>query len=276
MLLNKTIVNSAIEKIKQKISQHKIKDVNLLKFTNSEIDKEFSSYLNGVGGNYMKFVPLLIEELGLKNIVELGNREGLSTLAIYDNLPIDATFITIDIEKDRRYCPDIMFRDKRVKFIFGDVCDLEIFNSLESGVPLNIDFLFSDTIHFDCQLRDEWNIYKYLLADNALVAIDDINLNDKRKLFDELKYDKWDLTEFCHISGWGLFHFQRKEQLSDAERLRKAYQESAKIWHRKYDECKIVLDKIEEKKLINKLKKFIRRHRYFVRIIIRIKKLLNK
>jgi predicted O-methyltransferase YrrM len=275
MSLNKMAVDSAIEKIKEKIPQHKIKDVNLSKFTNSEIDKEFLSYLNGVGGNYMKFVPLLIEELGLKNIVELGNREGLSTLAIYDNLPIDASFITIDIEKDQRYCPDSMFDDRRVKFIFGDDCDLEIFNSLESGVPLNIDFLFSDTIHFDYQLRDEWNIYKYLLADNALVAIDDINLNDKRKLFDELKYDKWDLTEFCHISGWGLFLFQRKEQLSDAERLRKAYQESAKIWFRKYGECKIVLEKIEERKITNKLKKFIRKHSFLHKIIIKFKNLFK-
>lgn len=241
MLLTKETVDSAIERVKRRLLQYQIKPENLSKFGESEPDREFLSYINGTGGAYMKFIPLLIQELKLQNIVELGNREGLSTLAIYDNLPSYSSFITVDVVKDQRYCPNCMFTDPRVTFIFGDVCDLGIFDCLPSGIPTDIDFLFTDTIHFDFQLRDEWAIYKNLLADRALVAIDDINLNDKRKLFNELNYDKWDLTELCHTSGWGLFLFISTSSMSKEQKLLRAYQQSALIWKRKFYEA--IVDK---------------------------------
>lgn len=257
-MLDKSTIDAAIETLKTQVFSHEIKQDNLVKFTDSPEDQEFLSYVNGVGGNYVKFLPLFIQKMGLKRIVELGNREGLSTLAIFDGLPDDATFTTIDIEKDQRYCPDAMFKDERVKFIFGDVSDLSIF---EGKIPTDIDFLFTDTIHYDFQLRDEWAIYQHLLADRALVAIDDININDKRKLFDELPYEKWDLTELCHVSGWGLFLFVRKEKQTEEERILKAYQASSAVWKRKYDELFIITERIEKKKIKNRIRNFLHNHK---------------
>jgi predicted O-methyltransferase YrrM len=275
MFLTKEAVDCAIERVKQKLPQYQIKPKNLAKFGDSEVDKEFLSYINGVGGSYMKFVPLLIQELELHNIVELGNREGLSTLTIYDNLPQNASFITIDIVEDQRYCPDNMFTDHRVKFLLGDACDLAIFDSLPSGISTEIDFLFTDTIHFDYQLRDEWAIYQHLLADRALVAIDDINLNDKRKLFDELNYEKWDLTDLCHVSGWGLFLFERKEKLTREKRILTAYQASASIWRRKCAERDVVLNRIERMKLQTIARNFVHSHKCIHRFVTTLKKSLN-
>lgn len=256
-MINKEEIEKIIDDLKLQISNHKIHASNLEKFTKSKADQEFLSYVNGHGGGYIKFLSLLVKKFDFKNIVELGNREGLSTLAIYDGMPSDSHFITIDIEKDQRYCPDAMFNDRRIKFIFGDVSNLSIF---KNNIPMDIDFLFTDTIHHDFQLRDEWNIYQNLLADKALVAIDDININDKRKLFDEIDYLKWDLTNICHDSGWGLFLFERKAPLTREEKILSAYQASASIWYRKYNEVNNILDKHNSKKLIFKIKKFV--HKY--------------
>ena len=271
-MLDKSTIDAAIESLKTQVSRHEIKTENLAKFTDSPEDQEFLSYVNGVGGNYVKFLPLFIQKMGLKRIVELGNREGLSTLAIFDGLPPEATFTTIDIEKDQRYCPDAMFKDERVKFIFGDVSDLSIF---EGKIPTDIDFLFTDTIHFDFQLRDEWAIYQHLLADRALVAIDDININDKRKLFDELTFEKWDLTELCHVSGWGLFLFVRKEKQTEEERILRAYQASSSVWKRKCDELNYWKSEIEKKKIKQRTKQYLLRNPWLHKMSIKIRKMLG-
>lgn len=272
-MLTPSSVKEKIDSIAAKLPQFKFAPELLAKFSDSEEDRLFLSYVNGVGGGYVKFLYLLVKELGLKKAVELGNREGLSTLSIYGGLPADGKFITIDLVKDQRYCPEAMFKDQRVEFVFGDVCDLSIF---KNGVPLDIDFLFTDTIHFDFQLRDEFEIYQHLLADRALIAIDDINLNDKRKLFDELPFAKWDLTELCHVSGWGLILFERKEKLTAEERLLAAHRAAAKIWQRKYSEVFEKIEAIESRRLKNRTLNFLKRHPALWQGTIRVKKSINR
>jgi predicted O-methyltransferase YrrM len=232
-ILSKELIDKTIARIGNELAGYEIKKENLSKFSDQPLDKEYFKIFKNGESDYFKFLPLLIKKLGIKKIIELGNREGVSTAFIYDALPADAEFITIDMEKDQRYCPDQMFTDPRVKFIFGDVCDLSIF---KNRLPLDTEFIFSDTIHYDFQIRDEFSVYQHLLADKALFAIDDINLNDKRKFFDELTFAKWDLTKLCHVSGWGLFLLERKEKLTREERILKAYQAMAAIWKRKCGE----------------------------------------
>lgn len=272
-MLDKNNVQNTIDIISKKVASYKINPALLGKFSQSSEDQEFLSYANGVGGNYPKFLSLLIQQLQLKNIVELGNREGVSTLCIYDGLLEDGKFVSIDIERDQRYCPDSMFHDKRVQFVFGDVCDLSVF---KEKIPTDIDLLFSDTIHYDFQLRDEWAIYQYLLADRALVAIDDININDKRSLFDELPYSKWDLTELCHVSGWGLFLFERHESMTLDERILAAYKASSIIWKRKYDELHAIAKKKEAKAIGPRIKKSVKQIKPVYAVVRFIKQLLGQ
>ena len=247
-------VDEAIEIIKKKFDTYSVSPKLLSKFSDSEEDQRAKSYIGAPEENYTKFLPLLIEHFNIKNIVELGNREGRSTLCMYDKLAPDAQFITIDIEKDQRYCPEVMYNDPRVSFIYGDVCDLSIYNS---KVPTDIDLLFTDTIHFDFQLRDEFAVYENLLSDTALIAIDDIHVNDKGKLFEEINHPKWDLSKICHPNGWGLILFKRKVPISKEERVLKAYQASAKIWKRKFDELHAEKDIMLKKKITYKVKSYI-------------------
>jgi predicted O-methyltransferase YrrM len=271
-MLDQVTVEKMIKKISYEVKNYKIREDLLYRFTEAKEDREFLSYINGVGGNYPKFLALLVKYFNFKNIVELGNREGLSTLCIYEGMSPESRFVSVDLVKDLRYCPEVMFTDPRVEFVYGDVCDLEIFRD---KIMVDIDFLFTDTIHFDFQLRDEWSVYQHLLSDKSLVAIDDINTNDKRKLFDELQFKKWDLTEVCHVSGWGLFLFERKKPMSKEERILNAYKASAKIWRRKYLELEREKDAAEKRKIINKVIMFIRSNKILHENIIKIKKFLK-
>lgn len=242
-MLTPTTIEKALHEIELEVKNSTISERSLVKFTDSPEDRLFHSFIDGVSGYYLKALPLIINKLGLKNIVELGNREGLSTLCIWDKLQNEATLTTIDILKDQRFCPPGMFTDPRVHFVFGDVCDLSIF---KENIPFDIDFLFTDTIHYNFQVSDEFEVYQYLLADKALVAIDDIHINDKGKFFERIGFVKWDLTKLYHQSGWGLFLYERKEKMSKEERILNAYRASTAIWKRKYEESSAHVDQLNQ------------------------------
>lgn len=261
-----------ITEIKSEINTFSFKPSNLNKFdTTKKSDTEYLAYVNGTGGSYVKFLALLTKKLQPKNIVELGNREGLSTMAFYDQLPSDAKFTTIDIIDDVRYCPTEMFSDPRVSFIKGDVGSLHVLEQ----VPDKIDILFTDTIHYYFQLKDEFEIYQHLLADTAIFAIDDIHLNDKGKFWEEVKFAKWDLTEVCHHSGWGLFLFKREKATTWEERWNEVLKTTSLIWERKYNKLQVKDQHTENKKLINRLKNTLKKypvvHQALIKIYYRIK-----
>lgn len=213
--ITKENINTLIENFKKKKDLIKIDDKNLKKFNKDDKFDQFCySFIEGQGGYYVKFLKYLVENIQPKTIVELGSQKGFSTLSIYDALKnIDSHFYTIDFEKDQRYCPDEMFSDPKVSFLFGDVCSVDILKK----IPFDINLLFTDTAHFKDQIEDEFEVYQYLLSDIAIVAVDDIHLNDKGEFWDKLTYQKWDLTNLCHETGWGLFIFERKKSISKEE-----------------------------------------------------------
>ncbi|GEM_PF-3413919 len=261
-------IEKLIREIENEMDAFQIKKENLEKFKeNGPFDIECLSYLTAKESGYFKFLALLTKKLQPKTIVELGNREGLSTLSFYDQLPEDSTFTSIDILDDVRYCPDAMFTDPRVKFITGDVGSLDILKE----VPDNIDILFTDTIHYYFQVKDEIEIYQHLLADTALVAIDDIRTNDKGKFWEEIQHPKWDLTELCHHSGWGLFLYERKVPLSTEEKQLAIAKATSTIWERKYTELLNKAEAADSKKMINILKREIKKHPTLYKMLVNLK-----
>lgn len=232
MSIEKATVDRIIQAFTDRKDEHFIEQKNLAKFDLSKKeDRQFLSYVHGVGGYYVPFLNFLIKEVKPKHVVELGSWSGLSTLSMYDALSADASFHTVDLVKDQRYCPDHMHKDTRVHFLFGDVCSKEIIDAL----PRSIDFMFTDTLHFKYQFEDEFEIYQHLFADTALIAVDDIRSNDKGDFFKALPYDKWDLSELCHGSGWGLFLFKRKHSVEPAQQEQALYQALIRVWERKYN-----------------------------------------
>ena len=89
------------------------------------VDGEFSVYLFNRDGNHGYFS--LLHNLTSKVdgiIVELGNREGLGILSIYDALQPDSKFYTLDIVNDNRFIKNEIKNDPRVNI-------LNDFNSLD-------------------------------------------------------------------------------------------------------------------------------------------------
>ena len=198
-------------------------------------DKEYLSYvLKGGAGGYYRWLALLTSLLRPHCILELGNRYGISTTMIWSELPEDSHLISVDIVRDQRYVPEEMWQDARVRFVFGDCLDLSIYGD---EVPIDVDVLWTDTMHTYQQVRDEFDVYEPLLSDQALIVVDDIRLNDKGRFFEEAPWAKWDLTTLCHSSGFGVLHYVRGPgQYQDEEtRKTRAALASAGVWKRRAD-----------------------------------------
>ena len=206
------------------------------------LDPEFSRYMNnhvieGPGGGkrrhgYFALLSNIVSNL-LPNasICELGNREGLSTLAILDAMNDTHTFITIDTVEDLRFLPfervNQMIDDGSVFVVTGDVTHpktLSIVGDKLAGWPNNkgISLLFCDTIHVYEQVQAEFEAYEKFLCDEAIILVDDIQDDythkdpqmhrTKYRFFEEWDGEKYDLTELCHDpSGFGAFVYRRKK-----------------------------------------------------------------
>jgi predicted O-methyltransferase YrrM len=161
-------------------------------------------------------------------ICELGNREGLSTLAILDAIKSSQTLVTVDTVKDLRFLPskkaNKLSTDLQLFAVVGDCLDPEIISTVSKLTNGKIDLLFCDTIHVYEQVKKELEMYKPLLADEAIILVDDIqddhldlpeshpDRRTKYKFYEEWEGEKYDLTELCHNpSGFAAFIYRREK-----------------------------------------------------------------
>jgi predicted O-methyltransferase YrrM len=230
----------------------------LSKFTEDDFAQLNLSYIyggKGSGSGYLQWLTLLVEHSKAKTIVELGNRYGVSSNTIYSGLKSNQKFYSLDTDIDQRYVPDFVKNDDRVDFITGNCLDLNIYENSKFDIPFNIDILWTDTLHSLEQLSNEMSVYEPLLSNEALIVIDDINLNDKREFFDKSPYEKFDLTSVCHDTGFGVIDFKRNEkdrQLSDEDRLSLALKNSRNII--KKQKRKELLEKFEPSNIVFRIR----------------------
>ena len=143
-------------------------------------------------------------------IVELGNREGLGILSIYDALSENSELNTLDIVDDVRFINDKIKCDSRVHI-------LNDFNSLDSDRIENtfekksISMIFLDTIHTYEQVLEEFKLWEPYMKDDCVMLIDDIRDympgRTKWRFHTELDYTyKYDVTEWAHNdTGYGVY-----------------------------------------------------------------------
>ncbi|HCT85283.1 MAG: hypothetical protein DKM50_09570 [Candidatus Margulisiibacteriota bacterium] len=211
-------------------------------------DREYLSYLvnGGAGGGYHHWLTLLLKHSEAKTIVELGNRYGSSTIALYHGLKPDQVLYSLDIVKDQRFVPEVIYSDQRVKFVIGDALDLNSYLDNNIDIPIDIDIFWTDTEHFYEQVAAEFDVYEPLFSDEAIIVMDDINMNDTRQLFDAMPFEKYDLTSICHGSGFGVIHYVRDEKergKSRLERINQSLLNSSKIIYGKYQRNLIELER---------------------------------
>ena len=143
-------------------------------------------------------------------IVELGNREGLGILSIYDALQPNSEFYTLDIVDDVRFVNDKIKNDPRVH-ILNDFDALDSDRVSKTFEKKSISMIFLDTIHTYEQVLSELIVWKQYMKDDCVMLVDDIRPSmpgrTKWRFHTELDYTyKYDVTEWAHNdTGFGVY-----------------------------------------------------------------------
>ena len=174
-------------------------------------NNEFSSYLFNRDGNHGYFSLLHNLTSNIDGIiVELGNREGLGILSIYDALQPNSEFYTLDIVDDNRFVTDKVKNDSRVH-ILNDFNSLNYNRVKNTFDEKSISMIFLDTIHTYEQVLEEFKLWKPYMKDDCVMLIDDIRPSmpgrTKWRFHTELDYTyKYDVTEWAHNdTGYGVY-----------------------------------------------------------------------
>ena len=143
-------------------------------------------------------------------IVELGNREGLGILSIYDALSENSELYTLDIVDDVRFINDKIKSDSRVH-ILNDFNSLDADRIEKTFEKKSISMIFLDTIHTYEQVLEEFKLWEPYMKDDCVMLIDDIRDympgRTKWRFHTELDYTyKYDVTEWAHNdTGYGVY-----------------------------------------------------------------------
>ena len=143
-------------------------------------------------------------------IVELGNREGLGILSIYDALSENSELYTLDIVDDVRFINDKIKSDSRVH-IQNDFNSLDVDRIEKTFDKKSISMIFLDTIHTYEQVLEEFKLWEPYMKDDCVMLIDDIRPcmpgRTKWRFHTELDYTyKYDVTEWAHNdTGFGVY-----------------------------------------------------------------------
>ena len=143
-------------------------------------------------------------------IVELGNREGLGILSIYDALSENSKLYTLDIVDDVRFINDKIKSDSRVK-ILNDFDALDSDRVSKTFEKKSISMIFLDTIHTYEQVLADFQLWEPYMEDDCVMLIDDIRPSmegrTKWRFHKELNYTyKYDVTEWAHNdTGFGVY-----------------------------------------------------------------------
>ena len=143
-------------------------------------------------------------------VVELGNREGLGILSIYDALGENSELYTLDIVDDVRFINDKIKSDSRVH-ILNDFNSLDVDRIEKTFEKKSISMIFLDTIHTYEQVTQEFKLWEPYMKDDCVMLIDDIRDympgRTKWRFHTELDYTyKYDVTEWAHNdTGYGVY-----------------------------------------------------------------------
>ncbi len=171
---------------------------------------QYYKYCECDGHSYYGFLMKLVYRLQPRKVLELGTSIGRSTSFMMATLPLTSSLTTVDIGSYQRVDLASYTNDGRLHIVYGNDLDVAVVDEVGDGY----DLLFIDTEHSYEQLVAEWAIYQSRLFDNAIVVLDDIDLNEGMRLFwDELPYDKVDTGSGLHFSGFGLFEYRALRHL---------------------------------------------------------------
>lgn len=183
---------------------------NILSPIFSNINKVFFEYLHDRpkgSGLYYGFLQEVTAQCGAGALfVELGNREGISSLMFCSKLKNNQKFVSVDQEKNLKFVPPEVRVAKNVKFLFGNDISPEILSNFKEN---SIDVLFIDTLHRTEHLNAEMKLYEPFLKNEALILLDDADMKEMRLGWNKIGHEKENHPDL-HGTGFGIIFFSRK------------------------------------------------------------------
>lgn len=178
-----------------------------------ENDSVYNVFIFNKDGNHGYFSLLHNLTSNLSDdaiIVELGNREGLGVLSIYDAMKVNQTFYTLDIIDDLRFVNQKIKNDKRIR-IMNDFNSLDSERVSKEFDKKSISMIFMDTLHTYEQISQEYLVWEPYLKDDCVILIDDIRPSmigrTKWKFHKNININyKYDVTDWAHNdTGFGVY-----------------------------------------------------------------------
>lgn len=162
---------------------------------------ELEDIFNTNGNAYYQFSTCLMNVLKPKQVVELGGAMGVWDICVLQTLSPDSQLWSITLPENGLEYSYVV--DKYPNF--HPIVDNDLYYRWE-GVDLSkTDVWFIDSEHSEMQIRAELEIYTKYFKKGAILLFDDIHIEKgMEKVWNELKYEKLDLSDPLHYTGFGI------------------------------------------------------------------------
>lgn len=151
--------------------------------------------------NY-QFIPGLVELLKPSQIVELGGAMGVWDLMVLNGPYQDFDLWSITLAEHGLEYSYVVDKYPNFHPVIGDDLDL---NNWPKELDLNkTDLYYYDSLHTEKQLRDELKLYSPFHKKGSILIFDDIRMDEIWPVWKDLPYEKIEITDPCHYTGYGI------------------------------------------------------------------------
>lgn len=165
-------------------------------------DGAMEDVLNINGNRYYQWSPALMKVLKPKQVIELGGAMGVWDLMVLNGQYQDFELYSITLAEHGLEFAYVVDKYKNFHPIVGDDLDL---NNWPKDLDLaKTDLWFIDSEHTAKQLQAELDLYTPFFKKGAVLLFDDIRHPELWPIWNKLPYDKYECTNPCHYSGFGL------------------------------------------------------------------------
>jgi hypothetical protein len=157
--------------------------------------------LNVNGCRYYQVSSCLADVLKPKQTVELGGAMGVWALCVLHMLPIESKLYSITLAEHGLEFSFIKDTYPNLIKIVGD--DLSMDNWKDVDLH-QTDLWFFDSLHTREHLTKELELYSPFFKEGTVLLFDDIRMDELWPVWEGLSYEKLEITNPCHYSGFGI------------------------------------------------------------------------
>lgn len=182
----------------------KVKDFNvreIMPALRAANEGAIEDVLNTNGCANYQWWPIFIEEVKPKQIVELGGAMGVGTVMMLQSKFQDFHLYSITLPENGLEFSYVVDKYPNLTMIVGDDLDMKNWE----GVDLSkTDIWYIDSLHTENQLRRELELYTPFFKKGAIIVFDDIRMPELWPVWKELPYEKIEMTDPLHYTGYGM------------------------------------------------------------------------